>query len=88
MGSLTPHIELINMEGICQTVPTVYSPYLGRKYSCIALPDLYFYQPLCYVASFVIRVRLSLLWYHQLYSMYLEENKVSKCLIMLTSKFH
>ena len=30
MGSLTPHIELLNKEGICETVPTVYSPYPRR----------------------------------------------------------
>ena len=30
VGSLTSHIELINMEGICETQPTVYSPYPRR----------------------------------------------------------
>ena len=30
VGSLTSHIELINMEGICETGPTVYSPYPRR----------------------------------------------------------
>ena len=28
-----PHIELINMDGICETVPTVYSPYPRRPES-------------------------------------------------------
>ena len=27
VGSLTSHIELMNMEGICKTGPAVYSPY-------------------------------------------------------------
>ena len=30
MGSLTSHIELINVEGICETGPMVYSPYPRR----------------------------------------------------------
>ena len=35
MGSLTSHIELINKEGICETGPTVYSPYPRRLESLI-----------------------------------------------------
>ena len=30
VGSLASHIELINMEGICETGPTVYCPYSRR----------------------------------------------------------
>ena len=29
-GSLTSHIKLVNMEGICEMGPTVYSPYPRR----------------------------------------------------------
>ena len=35
VGSLTSHRELMNMEDICETGPTVYSPYPRRLESLI-----------------------------------------------------
>ena len=35
VGSSTSHIEIINMKGICETGPTVYSPYPRRLESLI-----------------------------------------------------
>ena len=31
LNSVSSHIELINMEGICETGPTVYRPYPRRQ---------------------------------------------------------
>ena len=38
VGFSTSHIKLINMEGNCETGPTVYSPYPRRFGSLTLLP--------------------------------------------------
>ena len=46
MGSLTSHIELINMERICETGPTVYSLYPRRLFNPRRLlPETKTYDP-------------------------------------------
>ena len=50
VGSVTSHRELMNVEGICETEPTVYSPFkhLEMKITKAALsPDQNFGDPVC-----------------------------------------